>query len=166
MWLALEPDLMVVGEAATGTDVGELINAVSPDVVLMDVEMPGLDGVDATAVVHALRPALPVVILSLHDDIETRVRAWIAGAAAFRGQARGRAGAGAHHPGRGALAPGAGRLREHRPGFGTGFGHNAEARTPECGPQLRAVDARLSVRVIPRSALVDVHGDVHPGHQL
>ena len=83
MWLALEPDLMVVGEAATGTDVGELINAVSPDVVLMDVEMPGLDGVDATAVVHALRPALPVVILSLHDDIETRVRAWIAGAAAF-----------------------------------------------------------------------------------
>jgi DNA-binding NarL/FixJ family response regulator len=83
MWLALEPDLMVVGEAATGTDVGELINSVSPDCVLMDVEMPGLDGVDATAVVHALRPALPVVILSLHDDIETRVRAWIAGAAAF-----------------------------------------------------------------------------------
>lgn len=83
MWLALEPDLMVVGEAATGTDVGELINSVSPDCVLMDVEMPGLDGVDATAVVHALQPALPVVILSLHDDIETRVRAWIAGAAAF-----------------------------------------------------------------------------------
>lgn len=83
MWLALEPDLMVVGEAGTGTDVGELINSVSPDCVLMDVEMPGLDGVDATAVVHALRPALPVVILSLHDDIETRVRAWIAGAAAF-----------------------------------------------------------------------------------
>ncbi|HEY0574220.1 MAG TPA: response regulator transcription factor [Pseudonocardia sp.] len=83
MWLALEPDLMVVGEAATGTDVGELINSVSPDCILMDVEMPGLDGVDATAVVHALRPALPVVILSLHDDIETRVRAWIAGAAAF-----------------------------------------------------------------------------------
>jgi len=83
MWLALEPDLMVVGEAATGTDVGELINSVFPDCVLMDVEMPGLDGVDATAVVHALQPALPVVILSLHDDIETRVRAWIAGAAAF-----------------------------------------------------------------------------------
>lgn len=83
MWLALEPDLMVVGEAGTGTDVGELINSVSPDCILMDVEMPGLDGVDATAVVHALRPALPVVILSLHDDIETRVRAWIAGAAAF-----------------------------------------------------------------------------------
>jgi len=83
MWLALEPDLVVVGEAATGTDVGELISSVSPDCILMDVEMPGLDGVDATAVVHALQPALPVVILSLHDDIETRVRAWIAGAAAF-----------------------------------------------------------------------------------
>jgi DNA-binding NarL/FixJ family response regulator len=83
MWLALEPDLMVVGEAASGADVGGLIDSVEPDVVLMDVEMPGLDGVDTTAVVHALRPALPVVILSLHDDIETRARAWVAGAAAF-----------------------------------------------------------------------------------
>ncbi|MDT7639099.1 MAG: hypothetical protein QOC83_3387, partial [Pseudonocardiales bacterium] len=83
MWLALEPDLMVVGEAASGADVGGLIESLLPDVILMDVEMPGLDGVDATAVVHALRPALPVVILSLHDDIETRARAWVAGAAAF-----------------------------------------------------------------------------------
>ena len=83
MWLALEPDLMVVGEAADGAEVGGLIDSVEPDVVLMDVEMPGVDGVDATAAVHALRPALPVVILSLHDDIETRARAWVAGAAAF-----------------------------------------------------------------------------------
>jgi two-component system, NarL family, nitrate/nitrite response regulator NarL len=83
MWLALAPDLMVVGEAASGAEVGGLLDSVDPDVVLMDVEMPGLDGVDATAVVHALRPGLPVVILSLHDDIETRARAWVAGAAAF-----------------------------------------------------------------------------------
>ena len=83
MWLALEPDMMVVGEAANGAEVGGLIDSLDPDVVLMDVEMPGLDGVDATAVLHALRPALPVVILSMHDDIETRARAWVAGAAAF-----------------------------------------------------------------------------------
>lgn len=83
MWLGLEPDLIVVGEAGDGEEVCGLVDLLQPDVVLMDVEMPGLNGLEATAVVHSLRPALPVVILSMYDDIETRARAWVAGAAAF-----------------------------------------------------------------------------------
>jgi two-component system response regulator DesR len=83
MWLALEPDLTVVGVADNGEDVARLVDALHPHVVVMDVEMPGLDGLAAAAVVHAVCPGLPVVMLSLHDDVETRVRAWMAGAAAF-----------------------------------------------------------------------------------
>ncbi|MBO0876543.1 MAG: response regulator transcription factor [Pseudonocardia sp.] len=83
MRLGLEPDLLVVGEAESGAQVRGLIDSLHPDVVLMDVEMPGPGGLDAMAVVHAMHPALPVVILSFHDDIETRARAWVAGAAAF-----------------------------------------------------------------------------------
>jgi DNA-binding NarL/FixJ family response regulator len=83
MWLGLEPDLVVVGVADNGADVGGLVETLHPHVVVMDVEMPGLDGVAATAVVHALRPGLPVVMLTLHDDVETRVRGWVAGASAF-----------------------------------------------------------------------------------
>lgn len=83
MWLGLEPDLVIVGVADNGADVRGLVDALRPDVVVMDLRMPGLDGVAATAAVHALRPALPVVVLSLHDDVETRTRARLAGAAAF-----------------------------------------------------------------------------------
>lgn len=83
MWLALEPDLMIVGQAESGAEVRDLIDSLHPDVVVMDVEMPGLGGLDAMAMLHAVHPALPVVVLSFHDDIETRARAWVAGAAAF-----------------------------------------------------------------------------------
>jgi DNA-binding NarL/FixJ family response regulator len=83
MWLALEPDLIVVGESSDGTDVCPLIDQVHPDVVLMDVGMADRDGITLTAAVHAACPMLPVVVLSLHDDIETRVRALLAGATAF-----------------------------------------------------------------------------------
>jgi HlyD family secretion protein len=83
MWLALEPDLVVVGEAEDGEQVCPLIGRLHPDVVLMDLAMPGLDGMGATALVHLLEPDLPVVMLSLHDDREVRARALTAGVAAF-----------------------------------------------------------------------------------
>jgi DNA-binding NarL/FixJ family response regulator len=86
MWLDLEPDLVVVGESSDGSDLDRLIYALRPDVVLMDLEMPGPGGMTITASVHAVEPDLPVVVLSLHDDIETRARAWLAGAAAFVGK--------------------------------------------------------------------------------
>src|SRR5690606_15371860 len=81
--LGLEPDIDVVGEAGDGNDAVALATTLRPDVVIMDVTMPHLDGIDAT---HALRQQAPgsaVVILSLHDDASTRDRARLAGATAF-----------------------------------------------------------------------------------
>jgi DNA-binding NarL/FixJ family response regulator len=83
IWLALEPDLEVVGEASDGSEAISLTQALRPDVVLMDVEMPGMDGISATAALRSVAPQSAVVILTLHDDAATRTRAWEAGAGAF-----------------------------------------------------------------------------------
>lgn len=83
IWLSLEPDLEVVGEASDGSEAISLTQALRPDVVLMDVEMPGMDGISGTAALRSLAPQSAVVILTLHDDAATRTRAREAGAAAF-----------------------------------------------------------------------------------
>ena len=83
MWLTLEPDLEVVGEAESGEAALRLVRSMSPDVVLMDVEMPDMDGIAATAALRATSPHVAVVILSLYDDARTRARAQDAGAAGF-----------------------------------------------------------------------------------
>ena len=83
MWLEIEPDVSVVGEAADGEAAVSLAEKLHPDVVLMDVKMPGVDGIEATGKLQAVDPCIAVVILSLYDDTDTRVRARNAGAAAF-----------------------------------------------------------------------------------
>lgn len=83
MRLELEPDITVVGEGGDGTAALRLVRELGPDVVLMDVEMPGMDGITAAATLSTLSPHTPVVILSLHDDADTRRRAAIAGASLF-----------------------------------------------------------------------------------
>jgi two-component system response regulator DegU len=81
--LQLEPDLEVVGEAGTGREAIGLAASLAPDVVLMDVEMPDLDGIQATADLHRVLPRCGVVILSIHDDAQTRLQALAAGAVTF-----------------------------------------------------------------------------------
>jgi DNA-binding NarL/FixJ family response regulator len=81
--LLLEPDITVVGEASSGEQALELVESLTPDIVLMDVEMPGMNGITATATLRASSPQSTVVMMSIHDDVHTRALALSAGAAAF-----------------------------------------------------------------------------------
>ena len=81
--LHLEPDMQVVGEAGTGKEALNLAQTLAPDVVLLDVEMPEMDGIEAAAALRTVVPLSAIVILSIHDDVQTRARAQAAGAVAF-----------------------------------------------------------------------------------
>ncbi len=81
--LSLEPDIRVIGEACNGEDAVQLVPTLCPDIVLMDVAMPGMDGITATTELRHVCPQSAVVILSLYDDSATRERAQSAGAVAF-----------------------------------------------------------------------------------
>jgi DNA-binding NarL/FixJ family response regulator len=83
MRLELEPDVEVIGEAGNGQTALELVAELSPSVVLMDVDMPVLDGISATREISQRAPGAAVVVLSIHDDRDTIARAKLAGAAAF-----------------------------------------------------------------------------------
>jgi two-component system response regulator DesR len=83
MRLGLEPDVEVVGEAASGNEALSLVQSVAPDVIVMDVAAAGLDGSAAARCVRELAPHAAVVVLSLHGDAATRTMAREAGAAAF-----------------------------------------------------------------------------------
>ncbi|GAA4942471.1 response regulator transcription factor [Streptomonospora halophila] len=83
MMLGGAPDLEVVGEAGDGAAVAEMVAGLRPDVVLMDIRMPAVDGLAATEVLRA-RPAAPeVVVLTTFDADEHVLRALGAGAAGF-----------------------------------------------------------------------------------
>ncbi|MGW4249239.1 response regulator, partial [Nocardia sp. NPDC004722] len=66
--LSLLPDMRVVGEARDGAEAVELVARVKPRVVLMDLRMPGIDGVAATAAITAQHPATAVLVLTTYAD--------------------------------------------------------------------------------------------------
>jgi DNA-binding NarL/FixJ family response regulator len=81
--LAGEPDLEVVGEAATGREAVTACSRLRPDLVLMDVRMPELDGLAATEAVKAACPDTSVVIVTLYEDPDYLLQAIRAGAAGY-----------------------------------------------------------------------------------
>ena len=83
MRFALESVLEVVGEAGDATEAILLARALRPAVVLMDVEMPGVDGIAAIAALRQAAPHSTVVIFTLYDHAAMRARARETGAAAF-----------------------------------------------------------------------------------
>ncbi len=78
-----EHGLDVVGEAGDGQEAVRLAQTLRPDVVLMDVSMPVLDGVEATRQLHLLLPSAQVVMLTMHADGDVMARAIQAGAVGY-----------------------------------------------------------------------------------
>ncbi|MDF5755114.1 response regulator transcription factor [Spongiactinospora sp. TRM90649] len=81
--LGIQPGIVVVGTAADGRDAVEQALALAPDVVLMDVRMPEMDGVAAVAVLRDRAPGVRVVMLTTFDDEEYVVQALRAGATGY-----------------------------------------------------------------------------------
>ncbi|MFC7480973.1 response regulator [Luedemannella flava] len=81
--LGIQDGIVVVGAAADGHEAVALVEEVGPDVVLMDVRMPGMDGVAATAELHRRAPRCRVVMLTTFDDEEYVVEALRAGAVGY-----------------------------------------------------------------------------------
>ncbi|MFC5137093.1 response regulator [Actinomycetospora rhizophila] len=73
----------VVGQAATGREAVREAQLLAPDVVLMDVQMPDLDGVEASRRIATASPGVAVLVLTMHDDDETVVAALRAGARGY-----------------------------------------------------------------------------------
>lgn len=89
MRLALEPDVTVVGQAAEGKTALGLAAALRPDVVVLDVRMPEMDGMEVATALRSIAPGTAVVILTMFDDLPTRRRALAVGVAAFVGKSQG-----------------------------------------------------------------------------
>ncbi|MDP8967870.1 MAG: response regulator transcription factor [Actinomycetota bacterium] len=73
----------VVGQAATGEQAVEVVAAGQPDVVLMDLHLPGMDGIETTALITAQQPTVAVLALTMLEDADTIVAAVQAGARGY-----------------------------------------------------------------------------------
>jgi DNA-binding NarL/FixJ family response regulator len=86
--LAGDPRFEIVGHAENGTDAVAVAFSLAPDVVVMDVEMPGIDGFEATRLIRQVQPSASVVILSAADSPGDSRRALQVGAVAFLTKSR------------------------------------------------------------------------------
>lgn len=81
--LSREPDLEIVGEAANGREALELCRKLDPDLILMDVSMPEMDGLEATRAIKKMRPGISVLVITAHLSPDYLLQAVKAGAAGY-----------------------------------------------------------------------------------
>lgn len=83
MLLESDPELEIIGECENGAEAVEQVMALSPDVVLMDVTMPVMDGVEATRIIKDFKDAPPVLALTIHEGPDYFFQMLQAGAAGY-----------------------------------------------------------------------------------
>lgn len=83
MLLALDRDITVVGQACDGAEGVELAALHQPDLVLMDLKMPGMNGIEATRQIRSRFPSIRVLVLTTYDDDQWVIDAVRAGAAGY-----------------------------------------------------------------------------------
>ena len=81
--LGLQPEIEVVGEARTGREAIMMARSLKPGVVVMDISMPDMDGLEACKHIRSLEPATQVLVLTMHESEEYFLQALHAGAAGY-----------------------------------------------------------------------------------
>lgn len=81
--LSGEPDIEIAGEASDGNQAIELARTLSPDVVLVDVHMPGRDGIEVARAIKTQQPRTGIIVMTAHDDEEQLFQAIKVGAAGY-----------------------------------------------------------------------------------
>lgn len=83
MLFAAEPDMEIVGEVDNGADAIRMVQELQPDVVIMDVAMPGMNGIEATRRIKEVTPYTAVLALTMHEDEEYFFEMLNAGASGY-----------------------------------------------------------------------------------
>lgn len=82
-FLGQECDIAIVGEAANGISALERARTLRPDVILMDLDMPEMNGLEATRIIHSEMPRIRIIGLSMYEEMEQATAMYDAGAVAY-----------------------------------------------------------------------------------
>ena len=82
-YLSMAPDIKVVAEASNGNELLEKLHTITPDLLLLDLSMPGKSGVPLITHIKSLYPGLLILVLSMHNEVKTVMQAMKAGASGF-----------------------------------------------------------------------------------